>query len=911
MIHITDDEFKFKAEANGEKADINFHWRDPVDAASITFSSHVWKYGNPTNSVFIRISKKIPHLFDRIQHAKPTKAFKLSMEKDWERMELSEEEDESWDPEEDEDPNLIALTDDNFEKKLSKASVMAFQISYPWCEHCKNDNRLKDAAKQKSRNKTIKYAKVDARESRLLRNRFNPQCVAGMNCMENIYVASKTWGEPYRYNHSDNSIAGITKFLTRMGEECPKVIKDSRGVDDLESLDEVTVLGVFHSKKDKEKMEAYKAMALENRLGRFYFGMATEKDLAEGEESLTNFTQSVCRANGVRTKVDPTKGTARMVVIKRFAPKESRDGVAIFGHRVNDTFDGETMMKFIKKFSLRLLPHENPGGHADRARVARDKGFAATAHIWVKSGSQREEAPGVVSVIRQAAQQYHRDILFEIHDETKETGKLPIKRNVSQSTADMLLDWGLDGGDRPLFGLQRSVRDPKTGSNLFSDTLKYAFPDLSKYTTRKDISDFIQAVIAGNVSEASRSEPLSSEKIVRGVHKVVGNSLPALEQDPQPHFIVFHSRVGEQQQQLLGQLELLNDALKAGGATVKVGHMNCKYNRIPHWENLVKLNELVWSNPQSTTPPEKLVFMTKGQLVPLETTNTSATKLIEFLHSQLIKVEKTLDVEAALAFVRHQEQLNFCKVHVFQHGDLTGWGATFPRGSHNTSTLLAGGARNDDISAAIVSENCKATLYQDGDMSGWRVVLTQGTYTWNDLQLKGAKNDEVSSMHVEVYHATDENQDATKCRVGVSGGEGQSAWEARFPPGAYAEESYHSRGALNDEGTMISVPENCTATVFENSDYTGWSKEYYSAPNQTLQLGASALRVSELLPVEPDAAPDTNAAEAPAEAAPAETESESAEAAPEGAAPESAEPAPEGAAPESAEAADGSAKSEL
>merc|ERR1712070_345354 len=88
------------------------------------------------------------------------------------------------------------------------------------------------------------------------------------------------------------------------------------------------------------------------------------------------------------------------------------------------------------------------------------------------------------------------------------------------------------------------------------------------------------------------------------------------------------------------------------------------------------------------------------------------------------------------------------KVVVYQHGDFTGWKASFGRGVYDYHKFVAAGAKNDDASSIKVPSGCKAMLAQHGDFKGWKAEFRAGSYPYKKFIARGAKNDDASSIKV-------------------------------------------------------------------------------------------------------------------------------------------------------------------
>jgi hypothetical protein len=93
-----------------------------------------------------------------------------------------------------------------------------------------------------------------------------------------------------------------------------------------------------------------------------------------------------------------------------------------------------------------------------------------------------------------------------------------------------------------------------------------------------------------------------------------------------------------------------------------------------------------------------------------------------------------------------------CKVTVYQHGDFTGWEATFRPGDYTHDLFTAGDAENDDASSIKVEgKDCVAVAYEHGDFTGWEASFGVGEYNHDAFVARGAKNDDMSALKVYVH----------------------------------------------------------------------------------------------------------------------------------------------------------------
>ena len=128
----------------------------------------------------------------------PFQAFKKRMEKDWDRYQVNEDEDAEEEEDEDEDeededtPNeVMKITDANYDAKLERASILALQVTWPWCNACKGNKVLEEAARKKGKHKKLRFGQSDARENRKIRKLVGAKCPEPQQCQNHLYLASK------------------------------------------------------------------------------------------------------------------------------------------------------------------------------------------------------------------------------------------------------------------------------------------------------------------------------------------------------------------------------------------------------------------------------------------------------------------------------------------------------------------------------------------------------------------------------------------------------------------------------------------------------------------------------------------------------------------------------------------------
>jgi len=656
---------------------------------------------------------------------------------------------------------------------------------------------------------------VDAREQRWIRKLVQPLCTS--TCADNIYLASKHWDEPpFRYNGTDRSADGIVKYVARIGGESPRQISDMAAVKKLETMDKVTILGIFHTEKDAEALGHFKAVAQKNRMD-YFFGLATEATIKEGK--LGAFIQDATTANKVRLKESPS--TARVVVIKQFKSSKARDAVAVFGHRETDVFTEESIMSFVKASQGELVAMERTDAPLHKKRSARGA-MKHVGHLWLKTGSDEHKA-GVLATVRQVAQQYHRDMLFVVHDEKKETTERMWGKNVSKATADSLLPFGLDGANRPLFGIQSyPMERTETGET------SYAFEAFNKDTSRGELSEFCKTVMKGGHEKALRSEAASSS-VTGPAHRLAGVQMDQFMATPTEKLLRFHHTFENDWKDILASVV---GALDVGGVNIDAGYLDVDKNELPPTQSAL--------NEHATT--SRVVFVSKsGAVTPVDTSDNSIPAMVR---SVLALTEAKVDQALAESCAQRSEKLlGGCKVTLHEHSELNGWQASFTRGVYDVDAMTLRGARNDDASSVEVEEGCSAMIFEHTNSTGWSVRVRPGRHKWHDLEKMGMKNDAASALVVEPYLGGDSQPDLCEIAIKSQAHNGcGGSWSALLTQGRWNHTEYERRGGVQDEEAVVMVPQDCKVVVYENSDFTGWSQEF-GPGSHTIQQGVSAISI--------------------------------------------------------------------
>lgn len=861
MLTVDDEKFFFEAvdPVNNEKSTVSFDFREPVDASSISVRPGTWKYGNANNTVFVTVKKQIPHLFDRLTFAKPTKAFKKMMEKDWDRYTVNEsegdEEEEEEDEDDDDDQDVKKVTDDSYDKELKKASVLALKVLYPWCEACKGNKIFDDAARKQKKIKGLKgvrYGRVDARENRKIRKLVGAHCPEVKNCQDHVYLVSKDWSEgPFRFNGTDFSASGVATYIDKLGSPSPRLLSSLDDLHNLEKRNQNIIIGVFDTKRDAKALTTYKLLATKQRMQQ-YFGLVTEETITSTPEQLNLWLQAALTGSGLSEEhtdividhsTDLTAEGGRIVVLSRFddsAKSIGRSHVSMYGQRSEDGMEMNEIESFVNTYATnKALVQYQRADITSGAKVHVANGRKFLAHLWIRSGSDRLTDSPMMVISRKLAQAYHRDVAFMVHDEVKETGQAVIGKNVSTATKTQLYDFGMDGSERSLFAME-AYNEATSGFDK-----RYAMGHVSSKTTEDEFMSFIKSVMDGTAKEALRSEPLPDRSKETGslVKRVVGTELGSISKEGGGTGIIsFHYGLADADPRRM-ELDLVARALRADGSKYEVLQCSLTYNAVTGAD----------AELQVAAKNIHLAYYAEGgQVKTMPHGNQTAEALMVFLLEASGGNWVTSPLMAQLVTLRLT--LGSSHATVYEHGDFNGWAVGMGRGDYDDHALRELGVVNDDLSSVKVDVGSKVTLFEHGNFTGWECELAEGNNRVSALETAFCKNDEASAMRVEPAVAADRDiltATPTTCQVKIIGESSLirgGVWRANLINGKWGTEAYELRGGINDEAASVIIPEGCIFTTFEHDfgpeQATGWTKSLQGT-GQTMELtaGASAFSI--------------------------------------------------------------------
>jgi len=761
---ITNTHFHFEATnpVNSEVYKLSFEFREDVNASAVTQRHHTWKYGNSNNSLFARIPKLEPHLFDRLHFQKPDKKLKFAIEKDWDRYTVS---DDMMDDEDDEDEvkkvkdGLTVLTDANFDAKTADKQLTVFRVHFPWCSECKSHDHLTKAAKSKRGKRLAKkygvlFGVVDAREERGLRRTYEASCKPdgeSQECMDFLWTKypgqdATRWSAGGTKNQTELlnkvlKLAGPSPHQVTLVHEIEQMQKDTG--------DHFMAVGFFDKSIHAEQAAAYEQVANSTRREEMMFAMVEESKLVGS--TVGDLAEKLLKSDCYNL---PIKAPA-VVVLKHWNKGPEERSFAVFGdftpqvrqikqlagapladHVKPDEFTVKDVDDFIANnldTNFRTLPssdnrlNKKPEDHAsERTRV---RIFVADA----------ENSKTEIQLVRCAAQMLHREASFIIHDEKSEIGdkgKLPPGANMSDATMKALLDYGAGGMPRPLVVMDQLEIDKS----------------VSKYVLRMENSanylvKQIRRATFGHTAQAIRSEPAPADAVQVGqVGAVVGSTLGGTLASADTLVLLY---TGNPSGSMLPEVEAnkVALALKEVGSEILVVAMD-------HEKNNCNMSDV--SMPQDFECSKSGThFIARNAAAPVATKYTGvhyrAAPMLQFINDN---AENKFDV------VKAQEHVTFldkqCSVTLHQHGFRDGQSAVLRVGRYDLAAMTAAGAKNDDVSSVTVSDGCQVTLFENADFSGWNATFSPGRHNINQMEKTNGKstnfkNDATSSVVVSVY----------------------------------------------------------------------------------------------------------------------------------------------------------------
>jgi len=225
-----------------------------------------------------------------------------------------------------EDPDVLVLTSDNFDKTIEENNLILVEFYAPWCGHCKK--LVPEYAKAATALKGIApIAKVDAdnEANRPLGERFGVRGFPTIKLFRN--------GQPTDYA-GERTAEGITSFMKKQTMPAVSLLETEDAVKTFSGEDKVVIIGFFENTESPE-YETFKETA-EKLRDNFLFGAVVgKKDVNKGFEV-----------------------TAPAVVLfKKFDE----------GKNVLDAASFATLNEFIKKNSVPLVDEIGPNNYKSYA----------------------------------------------------------------------------------------------------------------------------------------------------------------------------------------------------------------------------------------------------------------------------------------------------------------------------------------------------------------------------------------------------------------------------------------------------------------------------------------------------------------------------------------------------------------
>jgi len=138
------------------------------------------------------------------------------------------------------DPDVIVLTDKNFDSIVNSADIILVEFYAPWCGHCKHlaPEYAKAATALKSNDPPIKLAKLDATEHGTTASKFDVRGYPTLKIFRN--------GQASDYQ-GPREANGIISYMKKQAGPSSLEIKDVSKLEEITSRDEPIIIGYFTS----------------------------------------------------------------------------------------------------------------------------------------------------------------------------------------------------------------------------------------------------------------------------------------------------------------------------------------------------------------------------------------------------------------------------------------------------------------------------------------------------------------------------------------------------------------------------------------------------------------------------------------------------------------------------------------
>lgn len=242
---------------------------------------------------------------------------------------------------EDEDPNVITLTDKNFDEEIKKYDALLIEIYAPWCGHCKElaPEYSRAAEILKNENSKIHLAKIDGTENQELSKRFEVEGFPTLKLYKN--------GEYSEFNGGRTA----EEIVMWMKKKTGPVVTSLKTLEELEQIaNENEAVVVFFGCEYQPEFATYKKVA-EQTEQLFFVNIAISEAITKYEVQngdivlLTKFDEKKYVYSGNKEEKD----------IKEFIDTFSVPLVSNFSEKVAEYVFGKN-----KPLLLFLRSKENP-----------------------------------------------------------------------------------------------------------------------------------------------------------------------------------------------------------------------------------------------------------------------------------------------------------------------------------------------------------------------------------------------------------------------------------------------------------------------------------------------------------------------------------------------------------------------
>jgi protein disulfide-isomerase A4 len=385
---------------------------------------------------------------------------------------MSEVQDGTWKPPVD---RVVVLTDDNFHAFVDKEAITLVEFYAPWCGHCKKLAPDYEKAAGKLWKRGIKIAKVDSTENTKVSSEFD---VSGYPTLK---LFRKGTAEDYE---GERTADAITDEMIDQSTDAAKPLESIFETELLTEGDDHVIIGWFNS-EDDEAYTLYQQAANKLRK-RFQFLYTTS------EAVIANY------------------GNVKTGTVTAFYPKfyvSKHDAATATFMLAGAT--AETFQQWVEETKHPLVGLRNTGAKFSGASTFDKRPLLLAFADLPTDPDFRAESKVTFEQIADVAKAYANEVTFaHVNPHVSNQGK-------QEAIAKEMKDYGIGDQDQ-------DVKAVFLGSKSED---KYVMEDDG------DLSDFVEAALAGSLKKYIKSAPLP-KKDDGSVKIVVGKNFDKIVNDP-------------------------------------------------------------------------------------------------------------------------------------------------------------------------------------------------------------------------------------------------------------------------------------------------------------------------------------------------------------------------------------------